>query len=135
VVDDYAHHPTKIQAALAAAKARFDRRPLWAVFQPHTYSRTRVLWKEFCASFAKADHVLVLDVYPARETDTLGVRARDLAEAIEHSDAQYKGEIDQAADYLLQNAEEDAVIVTLSAGDGNEVGFKVLKELSAAGER
>jgi UDP-N-acetylmuramate--alanine ligase len=79
--------------------------------------------------------VLVLDVYPARETDTVGVNARDLAEEIEHGDVHYKGEIDEAADYLLENAEEDAVIVTLSAGDGNEVGIKVMEELSTAGGR
>jgi UDP-N-acetylmuramate--alanine ligase len=135
VIDDYAHHPTKIRAALAAAKARYRDRPLWAVFQPHTYSRTKALWEAFCSSFAKADHVLVLDVYPARETDTLGVDVQELAQAIEHTDVRYTATTEQAVACLLAEAERDAVIMTLSAGDGNEVGIRLLDRLAAVRDR
>jgi len=133
VIDDYAHHPTKIRATLSAARARYGDRPLWAVFQPHTYSRTRTLWDEFAASFAQADHVVVLDVYAAREHDTLGVSAANLASQIARAapriKVRYVPDFDTAADYIVSHVEPDAVVITLSAGDGNLVGEKVLDKL------
>jgi len=67
VIDDYAHHPTEIQATLAAARERYPDRELWVVWQPHTYSRTQTLFDAFAASFKNAHHVLVPEVYRARE--------------------------------------------------------------------
>jgi UDP-N-acetylmuramate--alanine ligase len=78
VIDSYAHHPTEVQADLAAARQRYNGQTIWVVFQPHTYSRTRALLDDFAASFVGADHVIVTDVYAARERDTLGVHAEDL---------------------------------------------------------
>ncbi len=130
VIDDYGHHPTEIVATLAAARARYGRRPLWAIFQPHTYSRTRALWNEFLACFAQADHVIVLDIYAAREQDTLGISAGALAAELSarHPDAHFIADFDQAAQYIIQHAEPQAVIITLSAGDGNRVGELVLEK-------
>jgi UDP-N-acetylmuramate--alanine ligase len=130
VIDDYGHHPTEIRATLDAARVRYDGRPLWAVLQPHTYSRTKALWVGFCASFGQADHVIVLDVYPAREVDPLGVSAADLAAAIDHTDAQHISDVEHAADYIVSHIEPNAVVVTLSAGDGNQVGRRVLDKLA-----
>ena len=129
IVDDYGHHPSKIRAALDAARARYGERPLWAVFQPHTYSRTKALWQEFTTCLDRADHAIVLDVYAAREKDTLGVRAADLAAAMVHPDVQYIAEIAPAAEYIVSHLEPQAVVLTLSAGDGNQVGFRVLEKL------
>jgi UDP-N-acetylmuramate--alanine ligase len=129
VVDDYGHHPTKIKATLAAARARYGRRPVWAVFQPHTYSRLKALWDEFATSFADADHVIVLDVYAARERDTLGIDAADLVAEMRHPDARFVAGMEAAADDVVSRAEPDAVIITLSAGDGNEVGVRVLDKM------
>jgi len=122
VVDDYAHHPTKIRATLSAARARYGDRPLWAVFQPHTYSRTRGLWDAFKESFGSADHVVVLPIYAAREKDTLGVSAQALASEIDHPDVRYIDDFKRAAAYIARRAEPGAVVITLSAGDGNLVG-------------
>jgi UDP-N-acetylmuramate--alanine ligase len=131
VIDDYGHHPTEIRATLAAARARYGARPLWAVFQPHTFSRLRTLWESFGSSFADADHVIVLDVYAAREEDALGSAASDLASAfvqeMEHEDARYMGDMQAAAAYIVSKAEPDTVVITLSAGDGNEVGTLVME--------
>jgi UDP-N-acetylmuramate--alanine ligase len=98
------------------------------VFQPHTYSRTKALWDDFAISFEQADHVVVLDIYAAREKDTLGVSAADLAGQMTHLDARYIGSLDAAAEHILTHAEPDAVIITLSAGDGNQVGSRVLEK-------
>jgi UDP-N-acetylmuramate--alanine ligase len=129
VVDDYAHHPTEIQTTLEAARGRFGQRPLWVVFQPHTYSRLQALWDEFATCFAQADHVVVLDVYAARETDTLGVSATGLVAQMTHRDVRYSANIESAADYVACHAEPNAVVITCSAGDGNRVGTRVLDKL------
>ena len=78
VIDDYAHHPSEIAVNLRAAKERFPDRRLWAVFQPHTFSRLKALLPDFAASFQDADRVMILDVYAARETDDLGIASADL---------------------------------------------------------
>lgn len=132
IVDDYAHHPTEIRATLAAARARYSGRPLWAVFQPHTYSRTAALLDQFGTAFGDADHVLVIGIYAAREHDTLGMSGSQVAERIRqagHPDASYVEQLDEAVAVLLERAQADAVVLTLGAGDGYLVGDKLLEAL------
>lgn len=137
VVDDYGHHPTEIAATLAAARARYGGRPLWAVFQPHTFSRVKALWAEFLACFGDADHVIVLDVYAARERETLGVSAAQFADELGrvHPDVRYIADFDRAAQNIVERVEPGAVVITLSAGDGNRVGRLVLDMLGGTVER
>jgi UDP-N-acetylmuramate--alanine ligase len=130
VVDDYAHHPDKIRAALSAARARYPGRSVWAVWEPHTYSRTRALWDAFRNCFGQAAHVIVLDVYPARETDTLGVDVDRLVRDIVHPDARHIGGFDATVGYLLAHVKPSDVVITLSAGDGNQVGLRLLERLA-----
>lgn len=131
VIDDYAHHPTEVAATLSAARLRFATRQIWAVFQPHTFSRTKALLDEYAHSFDDADHVLVLDIYPAREKIDLGMHSRILVEHIEHPDAVYVGGIEDAAAYLLERVAPDDIVITMSAGDGNRVGRLLLEGLRA----
>lgn len=131
VIDDYAHHPTQIRTTLRAARERYPERTIWAVFQPHTYSRTRALLGEFAASFADADHVVVTDIYAAREFDDLGVSAADIVARMKHPDARYIPGLDEAAGHLLAHLEPGNVLLTLGAGDGYKVGEDVL----AGGDR
>jgi UDP-N-acetylmuramate--alanine ligase len=130
IVDDYAHHPTKIEAALSAARTRYPGRPIWAVFQPHTYSRTKALWGAFVECLGQADHVIVLDVYPARETDSLGVDPAALAAQIVCADARYVPDSQAAVTYLRSHVEPNAVVLALSAGDGNQVAVRLLAQLA-----
>ena len=81
VIDDYAHHPTEITASLTAAK-HYPHREIWCIFQPHTYTRTKALFPEFAEALSHTDHVILADIYAARETDTLGISSKDLADAI-----------------------------------------------------
>jgi UDP-N-acetylmuramate--alanine ligase len=78
IIDDYAHHPTEIRLTLAAARSRARDREVWAVLQPHTYSRFAAMLDGFATAFADADRVYVTDVYAARETDDLGRHPTDL---------------------------------------------------------
>jgi UDP-N-acetylmuramate--alanine ligase len=132
VVDDYAHHPTEIRATLVAARQRFPAGRIWAVWQPHTYSRTKKLLTGFAASFGKAHHVIVLPIYPARETDTQGVSARDVVDAMDHVDVRAAESMDEAVTWLGTEVRPGDVVLTLGAGDGNRVGEWLLEILEAA---
>ncbi|MFN2206067.1 MAG: UDP-N-acetylmuramate--L-alanine ligase [Candidatus Promineifilaceae bacterium] len=129
IIDDYAHHPTEIQATLAAARQRYGERRLWAIWQPHTYSRTRLLLPRFATSFADADRVITLDIYRSRETDTLGMNTAEFASGIEHTSVQYIGQIDSAIEYLLDRIRPGDVVLTLGAGDSNQVGEGLVERL------
>lgn len=129
VIDDYAHHPTEIRATLAAARARFGRRPLWALFQPHTFSRTALLLDDFAAAFADADHVLIVDIFAAREKDEGRISSRDILSRMQHPDARYIPSLAGAAELLARALAAPDVLLTLGAGDGYKVGEMVLAQL------
>ena len=101
VIDDYAHHPTEVAATLSAARLRYPTRRIWAVFQPHTYSRTQALLADYAHSFEDVDQVIFLDIYAAREKIDLGMHSRLLLDAVHHPAAQYIGSIEDAADYSV----------------------------------
>lgn len=129
VVDDYAHHPTEIRATLAAARRRFGRRPLWVMFQPHTYSRTRTLLADFANSFAEADHVIVVDIFRSRETPDPTISAEDIVRRMQHPDVRYIPALPEAAEALTAELKPGEVLLTLGAGDGDWVGAEVLRRL------
>ena len=129
VIDDYAHHPTEIRTTLAAARQRFPGRRLWAVWQPHTFSRTRLLASEFAGSFDAADRVIALDIYRSREAQDPGISTADVVAQMAHPQADYIPDRRAAADYLLERVNPGDVVLTLGAGDGDAVGRWVLEGL------
>ena len=129
VVDDYAHHPTEVQATLAAAKERFPNRRLVCLFQPHTYSRTSYLMEPFSRCFRDASVLLVADTYAAREKPTEGKSAEELAAAVDRPAAFYIGNVEEAVPYVLDHLIAGDVLLTVGAGNVNKVGPSVLKEL------
>ncbi len=130
VIDDYAHHPTEVEATLAAARRRYPDRRIWAVFQPHTFSRTRELLSAMAESFHAADRVAVTDIYPAREQDDGRVHARDLVAASSHPAIAYTGDLDATVDYLLGQVAPGDVVVILGAGNVTRVGDALLARLA-----
>jgi UDP-N-acetylmuramate--alanine ligase len=130
VVDDYAHHPTEIRATLQAARDRYPDRSLWAVWQPHTYSRTKTLLEDFAKAFGVADHVIVLPIYAARERDTLGVSNADVLATMRHPDARCVGSLDEALVWLGTEVRPGDVVLTLGAGDEYRVGEWLLEVLA-----
>jgi len=127
VVDDYAHHPSEIKATLAAARARYKGRRLVAVFQPHTYSRTKALLDDFAKAFAGADVVALLEIFPARETDTLGVSSGDILGRMQHPGKQAEVlTLTNAAEALRKILQPGDVLLTLGAGDVWKIGQELL---------
>jgi len=133
VLDDYGHHPTEIRATLETLRGRAAKRRTVVVFQPHRYSRTRLLWDEFCHAFHLADVLLLTDIYPASEPPTPGVSAEALAAAIAergHRRVSYVGDLAAAARSLAEEVEEGDVVLTLGAGNVGQVGEALLKQLT-----
>jgi UDP-N-acetylmuramate--alanine ligase len=129
IFDDYAHHPTEIRATLQAARDRFGERPLWVVFQPHTFSRLVALYDEFATAFQDANHVIVSDVYAAREQGDAAERGRALAGAIVGPRAVYRATQNDILRYLLECLPEDVILLTLGAGDITSLGPRLRRAL------
>lgn len=129
VISDYAHHPTEIRATLAAARSRYPDREIWAVWQPHTYSRARLLFESFVHAFEDADHVLVSEVYPAREPVDLGFSASQLVKAMAHSHAQFVPDLIDAVHFLEEKLKPGDVLIVLSAGNADQICYRVLNAL------
>lgn len=127
VIDDYAHHPTEIQATLSAARERFPERTIHAVYQPHTYSRTKRLLGAMSGVMDEADHVIVTDIYAAREEPDPTITGAHVAVALDHVNAEHIGDLNAVAAALETQIEPGDVVITLSAGDGNEVGRLLLE--------
>lgn len=127
MVDDYAHHPTEVAATLAAARVRYPQRRIVALFQPHTYSRTKALLNEFAAAFEKADIAALLEIFAAREQNTENISSADLLAKMRHP-----GKVPQvltmgnAASALQEILQPGDVLLTLGAGDVWKIGEQIL---------
>jgi UDP-N-acetylmuramate--alanine ligase len=131
IVDDYAHHPTEIKKTLQAARDTYPSRRIWAVWQPHTYSRTTTLFAGFCESFGEADRVVVLDVFPARENKPEDFNISDLVAAIQHQNVQHISGVDQAVELLIKELQPADLLLVFTAGDAIEINNRIEKYLSA----
>jgi UDP-N-acetylmuramate--alanine ligase len=127
VIDDYGHHPTEIQATLAAARA-CDFRRVHVLFQPHRYTRTLHLLDEFAGCFRDADVLYVLDIYPAGEKPIAGVTAAKLVERI--PGARYSPSLDAAVQEMSGAVAEGDVVITLGAGNVWQAGDRLLERLA-----
>jgi UDP-N-acetylmuramate--alanine ligase len=131
VVDDYAHHPTEVQATIAAARHAFPGRRLVLAFQPHLYSRTRDLQAEFAAALAAADVLLLCDIYGARETPEPEVTSALIGDRITNGVLHWRGPRSDAAAILHEMVQEGDVVLTMGAGDITRTGPELLDRLRA----
>ena len=128
IIDDYAHHPTEILATLKAAK-NYPHKELWCVFQPHTYTRTKAFFHEFAEVLSHTDHLVLADIFAARETDTLGVSSKDLAAEVARlgTDAHYFGCFEEIEMFLKEHCASGDLLITMGAGDVVNIGEDLLK--------
>jgi UDP-N-acetylmuramate--alanine ligase len=135
VVDDYAHHPTEVAATLgAASELGFGR--VWAIFQPHRFSRTAALAEEFGAAFAHADRLVLMDVYGAGETPIPGVTGRTVLDAVlrhaPRTRVTWLPHRSDVAAYLAREVDAGDLVMTMGAGDVTALGPEILRAISAA---
>ena len=126
--DDYAHHPTEIKATLSGARARFPEKRIWAVWQPHTYSRTQAFFLDFARAFKDANEVIVTEVYAAREPQQ-DFTSAEVVSAMPHLSARYIKTLPEVTDYLLAHLQSGDVVLVLSAGDADQISTDVVKGL------
>ncbi|CAA7600288.1 UDP-N-acetylmuramate-L-alanine ligase [Acididesulfobacillus acetoxydans] len=125
IMDDYAHHPTEIRSTLEGARLSFPDRRIRAIFQPHTFSRTEKLLREFSEAFQAADEVVVAEIFAsAREQDLHTISAASLADLIQQQgkQARYIGTLEDIKNYLSQTLSPEDLVLTLGAGDIYKVG-------------
>jgi len=129
ILDDYAHHPTEIAATLNTAN-NYPHENLWCVFQPHTYTRTKALLDDFAKALSIAQHVILPDIYAARETDTLGVSSQNLADKINAlgGDAIYLGDFAKIEEFIEKNLSTGDLLITMGAGDVVKIGENLLSK-------
>ena len=126
IIDDYAHHPTEIKSALAAAKQKEHKRII-AIFQPHTFSRTKELLNDFATAFSDADIAIIADIYAAREKDDGTISSKDLVEKLVNNkvNAIYLPTFDEIRKYLKENMKPGDIILTIGAGNITHLSDKL----------
>jgi UDP-N-acetylmuramate--alanine ligase len=129
VIDDYAHHPTEVAATLSAV-AHYPHRELWCVFQPHTYTRTKALFDDFVEVLSGVDHLILTDIYAAREKNTIGITSVDLLEKIKEkgTDVYYFSSFEKAEEFLQKNCFSGDLLITMGAGNVVNIGENLLKK-------
>lgn len=136
VIDDYAHHPTEVQASIQAARKGWEKRRIVAVFQPHLYSRTQQLYQEFGLSFFDAEVLVVTDVYPSREKPIEGVTGElisDTAKNYGHKNVHYVKEKSDLPETLKEILKDGDIVITMGAGDVYKYGEEFLELVNAGG--
>ena len=129
VFDDYGHHPTEIVATSKAIKDK-DFNESWVIFQPHTYSRTKNLLDDFAKALLNFDHIIVTDIYAAREQNTFNISAKDLVNRVNDfgKEAIYMKDFNEIALYIRENVKNNDLVLTLGAGTVCEIGPKIVIE-------
>jgi len=129
VYDDYAHHPTEIKATAAALNRKIFNES-WVVFQPHTYSRLNSLLDDFATSLLDFDHIILTDIYAARERNVFGISSKDLADKLISlgKTVLYIPKFEDIVKFLKNNAHSEDIILTLGAGTVTDIGPMLLKK-------
>lgn len=123
IADDYAHHPKELEVTLTAAK-KMDYDRVWAVFQPFTFSRTKMLIHDFAKALSIADKVVMTEIMGSREVNTYGIKTEDLANEIDGS--VWFESFEQVADYLKSNIKKGDLVITLGCGDVYKIAKMIL---------
>jgi UDP-N-acetylmuramate--alanine ligase len=136
VYDDYAHHPTEVAATIAATRQRVGERRLWAVFEPHMYSRTALLFDEFAGAFTDADEVVIADIFASRDTEEAmrSTSAEALADAVERVSAVptiSTGDADATARYVAEHLRAGDAVLVMGAGKSYRIAAGLRDALAA----
>jgi len=129
IIDDYAHHPTEIFKTLEAI-TKIEHNELWVVFQPHTYTRTKALFNDFIQALKDIDHLILTDIYAAREKDPGDINSQMLVEILSKlgTDVVYIDDFEKIKAHLLKNFLPKDMLITMGAGNVNLIGEMLLEK-------
>lgn len=136
IVDDYAHHPTAVNETLKAAKLRYPSSKIWAIFEPHTFSRTKETLRDLVTSFDEADEVLISEIYPARESvkDATINGEMVVKEVLKHhKNVRLVNNKEEAKSILQKELKSGDVVVVMAVGSFNRLGYELVNNLSVNG--
>lgn len=128
IVDDYAHHPTEIRAALDTAETIVNGKgKIWSIFQPHTYSRAKLFADDFCKALRGSYKICISDIYAAREKDPGDINSKMLADRFRANglNAEYMPDFTEIVSFIRKNASEGDLVITFGAGDINKVAMEL----------
>lgn len=129
VYDDYAHHPTAIKATLSALRQKYPKNRIWAINEPHSYSRTNALLQEYDGVFDEADKVIIAPIFKARDNETFGISENMLVESTHHADIQYIDNFPDIVGKLSTTARSGDVVLVMGAGKSYLLARDILKNL------
>lgn len=132
VIDDYAHHPTAVKVTLQAARSKYPNQKIWAVFEPHTFSRTKATVGELADAFVDADAVIIPDIYPAREKEgDFKINSRVLVDEISknHQNVSYIPGRENVLSHLVSNCKAGDVVLIMAVGDFNKIALELIKKI------
>ncbi len=131
-LDDYAHHPTEIEVTLRTVRVAWPNQRIVTIFQPHRYTRTKFLWKNFAQCFNESDIVIITEIYPAGEASIEGIKADLVVKSVKeagHPNIKYIRDLDETIEYLKRIIQKGDLVITLGAGDIYRVGQGLLEYL------
>lgn len=134
IMNDYGHHPTQIRATLSAARERFPETTLWAIWEPHTFSRTETLQEQFITALDQADRVAITRIFAAREKDD-GFTPQVIANSLSHNKGVYLADFATLADYVAQNIHHNDTVVVFSAGKGPQLSAELVRRMEEKNAR
>jgi UDP-N-acetylmuramate--alanine ligase len=127
IYDDYGHHPTEIKASLKGAREMFPKQKITVVFQPHLFSRTKLLLNDFSKSFNDVDKVILAPIYPAREPFDSTISSEILAEKIGNKASSFKDFV-SIEKYLIDSLSKSDILITMGAGDVYKIGESIISK-------
>ncbi|MCJ7805018.1 Mur ligase family protein, partial [Patescibacteria group bacterium] len=129
VYDDYAVHPTAVEAALKASRQKYPKQKIWAVFEPHQYSRLKLFLNDFAKTLKLADQIIITAIYPGREKKDPSIKAEDLVKKIGNQ-AEYLGDFEEVAEKIKEKAQKGDVVIVFGAGKSYQLSRQILQELN-----
>ena len=129
VYSDFGHHPTEVKTTMQAAREKFPNQYIWLIFQPHMFSRTKALFKEFVSVFKNipANQALILDIYPSREADTSLVKSQELVDAVDSNKVDYLSGVEELKVVLDKEVRPGDIIFFMGAGDIDQMARNLIK--------
>lgn len=130
IYDDYAHHPTAIKATLSALRQKYKKNKIWAIVEPHSYSRTKALMPEYKDAFGQADCVIIAPIFKARDLDNLGITEKDVLEVIDHPHKIFIDSFNKITEFLMGEVKSSDIVVVMGAGISYQLSKKVLESFT-----